>query len=177
MTPHDPLERADMFSPGGPGPMPSPYTSVPRGVPQRFRSESTFRASGGRYGWQRESRVTTTVNGVTQSKWTRVDSDGNEHVTRTYPDGREVYTINGIEQGPPREIEERFIPPPPGDMQGPPPPLITGPHLPPAHSHSHGFDGPYNSAGVYPDRDWGQDRDHGYGGEREPKRRWWQSRR
>jgi len=24
--------------------------------------------------------------------------DGNEHVTRTFPDGRQVYTVNGVEQ-------------------------------------------------------------------------------
>lgn len=83
---HDQLGRADMFGPGGPGPMPSPFSptagmgvfggaSTSRGVPHRFRSESSFSASGGRFGWQRESRVTTTTNGATQSIWTRVDSE------------------------------------------------------------------------------------------------------
>ncbi|KIM82972.1 hypothetical protein PILCRDRAFT_819773 [Piloderma croceum F 1598] len=186
----DPFERETMFGPGGPGPMPGPFSSsagmgmfggmgASGGAPQRFRAQSSFRASGGRYGWQRESRVTTTVNGVTQSTWTRVDSDGNEHITQTLPDGREIYTVNGIEQGLRRDTEERFIPPPPGDMQGegiPPPPLITGPHHSPTGHNSHGFDGPYNSAAVYPDRDWDQDRDHGYSGERETKRRWWNRR-
>jgi DnaJ family protein B protein 6 len=92
-APHEPLQRANMFSPGGPGPMPGPFsptagmgvfggTGTSRGVPQRFHSESTFRANSGRYGWQRESRVTTTVNGVTQSKWIRVDSDVSLHMPR-----------------------------------------------------------------------------------------------
>jgi hypothetical protein len=37
---------------------------------------------------------------------------GNEHVTRTFPDGREVYTINGIEQGPSgADGADRVIPP------------------------------------------------------------------
>jgi len=183
MPHHDPFESADIFGLGGPGPMPSLFSPTagmgmfggmgePGGVPQRFHSESTFRAGGGRYGFQRESRVTTTINGVTQSKWTRVDSDGNEHITRTYPGGGEVYTINGVEQGPQRDTNERFIAPPPGPMPGdgyPPPPLISDP-APPRHH-------PYNSAPVYPDAQWDQDRHHGYDGEREPKRRWWGGRR
>src|SRR5882762_8788456 len=53
---------------------------------------------------------------------------GNEHVTTTHPDGREVYMINGVEQRPQRNIEDGFIPPSSGDRQVngiPPPPLIT----------------------------------------------------
>lgn len=175
-----------MFGAGGPGPMPSPFSptgmfssmSTSSGVPQRFRSESTFRTSGGRYGFQRESRVTTTINGVTQSKWIRVDSDGNEHMTITRPDGTEIYTINGIQQlsQPQLDTGERFIQPVPGDIHGdgyPRPPLITGPppSPPPPRHHSREYDSPYNSGPVYPDR-----HEHGYGGERESKK-WWQVRR
>jgi DnaJ homolog subfamily B member 6 len=87
---HDPFAREAMFGPGGPGPMPGPFSSsagmsmfgglgASGGAPQRFRAQSSFGATGGRYGWQRESRVTTTVNGVTQSTWTRVDSDVSLH--------------------------------------------------------------------------------------------------
>lgn len=83
---HDRFDREAMFSSGGPGPMPGLFSptagmgmfggmDASSGAPQRFRAQSTFRAGSGRYGWQRESRVTTTVNGVTQSTWTRVDSD------------------------------------------------------------------------------------------------------
>jgi DnaJ homolog subfamily B member 6 len=82
---HDGFERADMFGPGGPGPMPAfnPTAGMGMfggmgpsgGMPQRFRTESSFRSTGGRHGFRRESRVTTTVNGVTQSTWTRVDLD------------------------------------------------------------------------------------------------------
>lgn len=81
---HEQYERDDVFSPGGPGPSPFNPTAgmgmftdmgTPGGAPQRFRTESSFRSSGGRYGFRRESRVTTTVNGVTHSTWTRLDSD------------------------------------------------------------------------------------------------------
>jgi DnaJ family protein B protein 6 len=51
-----------------------------------------------RGGWTSESFMTTTVNGVTQTIHKRRDWDGTEHVTRTYPDGREVHTVNGVEQ-------------------------------------------------------------------------------
>ncbi|KDR80578.1 hypothetical protein GALMADRAFT_153046 [Galerina marginata CBS 339.88] len=50
--------------------------------------------------WVSESYMTSTVNGVTQTIRKRVDSSGNEHITRTLPDGREVRTINGVEQPP-----------------------------------------------------------------------------
>lgn len=66
--------------------------------------------------WASESHMVSSVNGVTQSVHKRRDWDvrcisivpvcacadclskGNVHVTRTLPDGRETYTINGIEQ-------------------------------------------------------------------------------
>ncbi|KAH9479496.1 DnaJ-like protein subfamily B member 8 [Psilocybe cubensis] len=50
--------------------------------------------------WVSESFMTSTVNGVTQTIRKRVDSNGNEHILRTLPDGREVRTINGVEQHP-----------------------------------------------------------------------------
>jgi len=48
--------------------------------------------------WSNESHSMQSVNGVTASVRKRTDFDGNEHITRTYPDGREVITINGVEQ-------------------------------------------------------------------------------
>ncbi|KAF9453604.1 DnaJ-domain-containing protein [Macrolepiota fuliginosa MF-IS2] len=45
-----------------------------------------------------ETIITTSVNGVTQTTHTKRNADGTEHVTRKYSDGREVYTINGMEQ-------------------------------------------------------------------------------
>ncbi|KAH6916015.1 hypothetical protein BKA70DRAFT_476568 [Coprinopsis sp. MPI-PUGE-AT-0042] len=53
-------------------------------------------SSGGQ--WASESFSTQTINGVTQTVHTKRDFEGNEHVTRIHGDGREVYTINGIEQ-------------------------------------------------------------------------------
>jgi len=183
---HEPFERFDMPGPG-PGPMlgfsfgPSGGMGFDGIPPGRFRGESRSFGIGGGRNWRSESRVTTSLNGVTQSTWTRVDSDGNEHITHTYPDGREVYRINGIEQPQNRDINERYIPPPPPEMRAdgfPPPPLITGPpHFRPGHHRTHSHEGHYNSAGVHPDEDWDMDRDHGYGGERESKRRWWHAGR
>ncbi|KAF8627785.1 hypothetical protein AX15_004215 [Amanita polypyramis BW_CC] len=49
-------------------------------------------------GIMQESYVTQTINGVTQSIHKRIDMEGNEHVTRNFPDGRKVYTVNGVEQ-------------------------------------------------------------------------------
>lgn len=74
---HDPFDRFDM---PGPGPMsgfpfgPSFgfFDGMPRG---RFRTESHGFGAGNGLNWRSESRVTTSVNGVTQSRWTRVDSD------------------------------------------------------------------------------------------------------
>ncbi|KIL69405.1 hypothetical protein M378DRAFT_69572 [Amanita muscaria Koide BX008] len=61
--------------------------------------EPSFRDRGDASGqFRQESYMTQTINGVTQSVHKRIDSDGNEHVTRTYPDGRKIYTINGVEQ-------------------------------------------------------------------------------
>jgi len=48
--------------------------------------------------WLNESYMTSSVNGVTTTVHKRRDFEGNEHVTRTYADGRTVHTINGIEQ-------------------------------------------------------------------------------
>ncbi|KAF8889378.1 hypothetical protein BD779DRAFT_1439269 [Infundibulicybe gibba] len=83
----------------------------------------------GRSRWAGESSVTTVVNGVSQSVRTRWDYEGNEHVTRTYPDGREVYTINGVEQPPsPRGYRPSFSgPAEPRHL--PPPPVVGVPHI------------------------------------------------
>ena len=71
--------------------------------------------SGGNGRWVSESYSNSTINGVTQSFHKRIDTEvcnshsqcssvtqlsrqGNEHVTRTLPDGRKIRTINGVEQ-------------------------------------------------------------------------------
>jgi len=169
----------------GPGPMPG-FPFVPTGgmgfdgiPPGPFRAESHGFGAGNGRNWRSESRVTTSLNGVTQSTWTRVDLDGNEHITHTYPDGRELYRINGIEQPQNRDIEERYMPPPLPEMRTdgfPPPPLITGPPHRPSHHRTRSHEGHYNSGGVHPDQDWDMDMDRGYAGERD-KRRWWHAGR
>ncbi|KAJ2934050.1 hypothetical protein H1R20_g3053, partial [Candolleomyces eurysporus] len=62
--------------------------------------EPPRRGTGGRGGgkWMSESFMTQSINGVTQTVQKRRDWEGNDHVTRTFPDGRKVYTINGVEQ-------------------------------------------------------------------------------
>ncbi|KAJ7636094.1 hypothetical protein DFH06DRAFT_1219969 [Mycena polygramma] len=75
----------------------------------------------GQIRWASKSTVLTTRNGVTNRIDKRRDWDGNEHVTRTYPDGREIYTINGVEQP-----SRGYLPPP-----GPPPPAQDPRSMPP----------------------------------------------
>ncbi|KAF8489318.1 hypothetical protein JB92DRAFT_3129488 [Gautieria morchelliformis] len=48
--------------------------------------------------WVSESTMTQSINGVTQTIHKKRDSLGNEHVTKIYPDGRQKYTVNGVEQ-------------------------------------------------------------------------------
>ena len=82
--------------------------------PPSLRGSSSSFSEGGN--WVSETFTTTTVNGVTQSIHKRRDWDGNEHVTLTYPDGRKIRTINGVEQPPdPRG----YLPEPLGARYGP----------------------------------------------------------
>lgn len=90
------------------------------------RSSSTYtssnRNSGGQ--WISESRSVRTVNGQTETIVCRKDSQGNEHVVHTYPDGRTRTVINGVEQPtgalpPPPPLVPQSLPPPP-----PPPPAL-----------------------------------------------------
>ncbi|KAJ7746851.1 hypothetical protein DFH07DRAFT_748127 [Mycena maculata] len=74
--------------------------------------------------WAQESTMLTSRNGVTHRIHKRRDWDGNEHVTRTYPDGREIYTINGVEQ---ERSPRGYLPPP-----GPPPAPQDPRNMPPA---------------------------------------------
>jgi len=81
--------------------------------------------------WVSESRVTRTVNGVTESVWKRRDATGNEYATYTYPDGRERHTVNGRDQitaqqhVQPQRIQTTAPQPPPPiqtSVVSPPPP-------------------------------------------------------
>ncbi|EIN03810.1 DnaJ-domain-containing protein [Punctularia strigosozonata HHB-11173 SS5] len=88
-----------------------------------------------------ESIMTRTVNGVTETIHKRVDAEGNEHVTLTYPDGRKKYTLNGVEQPstgalPSPSRPERGIAPPPLPQQQVPP-AIQAPSPPPAPPSRH----------------------------------------
>jgi DnaJ family protein B protein 6 len=93
-------------------------------------TSSTSYSSGGGGGgrWVSESRVTNVVNGQRTSVWKRTDSEGNEHITRTLPDGTETYHINGVEQVPSsqriegRHQDENLIEASSTHPSGPPPP-------------------------------------------------------
>ncbi|KAJ7173764.1 hypothetical protein C8R46DRAFT_892593 [Mycena filopes] len=94
----------------------------------------------GQVRWVQQSSMMTTHNGVTHRIDKRRDSDGNEHVTRIYPDGREIYTVNGVEQQ--HYLPPPGPPPPPRDHRGmhPPPPQMNNPRgfiPPPPSYHSH----------------------------------------
>ncbi|KAL5513244.1 hypothetical protein ACEPAH_3642 [Sanghuangporus vaninii] len=97
-----------------------------QGQTMSFQSSShgmLARGSDGKSQWVSQSKMTRSVNGVRESVWKRTDSNGNEHVTYSYPDGRERYLINGVEQ-PSSSRGERSLPPPP-PYPGPPAPLNT----------------------------------------------------
>ncbi|KAI0255930.1 hypothetical protein BJV78DRAFT_1350260 [Lactifluus subvellereus] len=88
--------------------------------------------------WVSESRMTRTVNGVTESVWKRRDGVGNEYATYTYPDGRERHTLNGRDQigsqphVPPPRVRQSSPPPPPlSPSPSPSPPPIQTSALPP----------------------------------------------
>ncbi|KLO17980.1 DnaJ-domain-containing protein [Schizopora paradoxa] len=139
-------------------PQMSPAFADPRGMQSSsFQSQSTFARSSGRNGqWVSESRSTRTINGVTESEWRRVDQNGNVHVTRTYPDGRERYLLNGVEQAAPAHHGERVIEqPPPPPYPGPPSPTHAR-HISDSSRKSerrHRSDGPYDSAHIREERD------------------------
>lgn len=82
------------------GPTPGLLSTVPIFPPMLTSSfaQGSGREHGRGYQVRTESYVSHTVNGVSQSTHTRRDGDGNEHVRRKMPNGREVYTINGVEQ-------------------------------------------------------------------------------
>ncbi|KAG1746715.1 uncharacterized protein EDB91DRAFT_1118463 [Suillus paluster] len=101
--------------------------------------------------------TTSTVNGVTQTKAVRRDSQGNEHVTYSYADGTERRLINGVEQ-PSHSIprNNRAIAPPPSED---PPPPYDAYSAPPAgsrghHSNSRNYARHPQSQYPYPARDY-----------------------
>lgn len=107
--PFDSFGRGSLMSPFGGllgGSMFSPFQQIMDSPNANVRSAS-YSAIGYDNGqerrWVSQSRMTRTINGVTESVWKRTDSDGNEHVTLTYPDGRQRYTINGVEQPSPQD--------------------------------------------------------------------------
>ncbi|EIW58727.1 DnaJ-domain-containing protein [Trametes versicolor FP-101664 SS1] len=89
-----------MFGPGSPfGGMlmgGSMFPQIESGSNSRMYSSST-EAVGQNGQWISRSQMTRTVNGRTEVITKRVDTQGNEHVTYSSPEG-ERYTINGVDQ-------------------------------------------------------------------------------
>ncbi|KAJ7257961.1 hypothetical protein B0H12DRAFT_465696 [Mycena haematopus] len=123
--------------------------------------ESPFRGMAfgepGQIRWSQQSTMLTTVDGVTNRIDKRRDWDGNEHVTRTYPDGRKVHTINGVEQpsrgylpppGPPPQDPRNMVPPPPPPQMNNNRGYISPP--PSYHSSRSSSRSGYNSHGMRP---------------------------
>ncbi|OAX32809.1 DnaJ-domain-containing protein [Rhizopogon vinicolor AM-OR11-026] len=111
-----------------------------------YSSSSRGRHAGGQSGskWISESHSTSTVNGVTYTKAVRRDSEGNEHVTYSYPDGTKRRLINGIEQPsygsippPPQHNYNAIAPPPLVPTQGSPPPYDARSAPPPVSGSRH----------------------------------------
>ncbi|KAH7907266.1 DnaJ domain-containing protein [Hygrophoropsis aurantiaca] len=94
----------DPFSPPGFGQGMFNSSMPPFGSPFGFVGGNSWSGAsmsgnnGNGMRWISESRSSRTVNGVTESKWIRKDSSGNEHITYTYADGTQRTTINGIDQ-------------------------------------------------------------------------------
>ncbi|GLB41731.1 putative dnaJ molecular chaperone homology domain [Lyophyllum shimeji] len=136
--------------------------------------------SGSRGQWKSERFISSTVHGVTTTVHERRDWEGNEHVTRTYSDGREIRTINGVEQPPARG----YLPPSNQYPANPPPPYpghapggYDNPRESVSKDYSHRRDRTYSETQpVIPEpyTTEGPDRDHGNSHHR---RRWWSGRR
>lgn len=109
----------------------SPFGFLTGGNLNAYSSSSSGGFAGGPSGsrWVSESYTTSNVNGITHTKAVRRDSQGNEHVTYSFPDGTERRLINGIEQPsnsnpPPSHRNNRAIAAPP-PSEAPPPPYDT----------------------------------------------------
>lgn len=106
----------------------SPFGFLTGGNVNVYSSSSRGGIAGGPNGsrWVSESYTTSTVNGVTHTKAVRRDSQGNEHVTYSFPNGTERRLINGVEQHSnsnplPSHHNTRAIAAPPPSQDPPPP--------------------------------------------------------
>lgn len=154
---------------------------IPRFMPTRVSTVPALdispMESGGGGQWVSDSFMSSTVNGVTQTIRKQKDSNGNEHITRTLPDGRKVRTINGVEQPPrgPPSPEDRYL------QQ----PVATGSRI--DYGGSNQYPGPPTSGyreSTYPFGTRERSRRHSdkysytsnpNSDERQHKKRWWQS--
>ncbi|KAH8111011.1 DnaJ-domain-containing protein [Phellopilus nigrolimitatus] len=144
-----------------------------QGQTANFQSSSRGFSAGGADGntrWISQSRMTRSINGVTESVWKRTDSNGNEHITYSYPDGRERYLVNGVDQASiSGNHSDRNLPPPP--PYSAPAPANTAHHAVDYNRNREGmnqlFTDPYNS-----DRR-GHKRDHLVDDQDRHKKHWW----
>jgi len=120
---------------------------------------------GSRGRWASESTMSQTVNGVTHAVHKRRDWEGNVHVTRTYPDGRKVVTVNGVEQPDPGHIasnRNNYLPP----ITPPPPYSATA-------SAAMNYGGPSERPVIPPSRNTGAYDEATPTHPGSPKKRWW----
>ncbi|KAF8845202.1 DnaJ-domain-containing protein [Paxillus ammoniavirescens] len=121
--------------------------------------------------WVSESWTTSSVNGVTQTKCVRRDSEGNEHVKYKLPDGTERYLVNGIEQPasqPPRALLPSGTnaprPAPPSHYPHPttsvPPPQTSDRVIPPPPPYSEAVAQPPLVGPSRPSRHYGHHHSH-----------------
>ncbi|KII87197.1 hypothetical protein PLICRDRAFT_42848 [Plicaturopsis crispa FD-325 SS-3] len=147
------------------------------GVIRGFMSSRTFSGLSFNHGPIVSREYTTqTRDGATTSTLIRRDADGTEHVTRTFPDGRKQYTINGVEQ----PTRTGSLPSPQAPYSGsqrqgsnghgshstaqfspPPPQIYDRPYVPNPDQYNGGLDPRH--------RDHRQHEDHHHDG----KRKWW----
>ncbi|KAF9048196.1 DnaJ-domain-containing protein [Hymenopellis radicata] len=95
-----------------------------------YRRTANFDGRNGQ--WQSESTFSVSTNKGTQTVHKRIDANGNEHVTKTYPDGRQSYKINGVKQAPPSggHISNGNVNTPAQQYLPPPAPTATQPPAP-----------------------------------------------
>jgi len=143
----------------------------PHGMQSRRYSHTSWGATSGQ-DWVTSTKMTRTVNGVTQSIWQRKDANGNEHVTYTYPDGRERYTVNGIEQQSDRHNPQPLPQPYANNQVQPqPPPFIPQEQdAPPQYSSPPPQYAPPPPQVSPNDR---QESNNGASSSRSGRRRWW----
>ncbi|KIJ55682.1 hypothetical protein M422DRAFT_24233 [Sphaerobolus stellatus SS14] len=112
-----PMHSSSLLGRGFGGMLNFPGSTNARSYSYSSSSSGSMGRGGEGPQWVSERRIQRTINGVTQTMHEKRDSQGNVHVRKVYPDGREQYTINGVDQSAqPRGVEGS---PPQGALPAP----------------------------------------------------------